>query len=243
MSLVGVERDGAVAIVRLQRDEKLNAISTEVERALQDALASEEVRTAAAVVITGEGRAFSAGADISEFKERDPEAIVSYYRGTGGVYEQFAALPQPTVAAIHGYCLGGGLELALAADFRVADDSAVLGFPEVSIGILPSSGGTVRATRLLGPAGAKQLILLGDRITARDALALGLLTEVTEDALAGALVLARRLAELPPTAVAVAKSAIHAAAESSHETALAVERLAYGLLAQTRAARDAAEGF
>ena len=152
MSLVGVERDGAVAIVRLQRDEKLNAtLDRGRAGASGRARRARRCATAAAVVITGEGRAFSAGADISEFKERDPEAIVSYYRGTGGVYEQFAALPQPTVAAIHGYCLGGGLELALAADFRVADDSAVLGFPEVSIGILPSSGGTVRATRLLGP--------------------------------------------------------------------------------------------
>ena len=243
MSLVGVDQDGPVAVIRLQRDEKLNAISTAVERELQDTLAGDAVRAAKAVVIAGEGRAFSAGADVSEFADRDPEAILRYYRDTGGVYESFAALPQPTVAAIHGYCLGGGLELALAADFRIADESAVLGFPEVGIGILPSSGGTVRATRLLGPAGAKRLILLGDRVSAQEALALGLLTEVTEDAVARALELAHRLAALPPTAVAVAKSAIHAAAESSHETALAVERLAYGLLAQTKAARDAAEGF
>lgn len=243
MSLVGVERDGAVAVIRLQRGEKLNAISTAVEQELHAALVGDEVRTSSAVVVAGEGRAFSAGADISEFAERDPEAILRYYETTGGVYEEFAALRQPTVAAIHGYCLGGGLELALAADFRIADESALLGFPEVGIGILPSSGGTVRATRLLGPAGAKKLILLGDRVAARDALALGLLTDVVPDAFAGALDLARRLAELPPAAVAVAKAAIHAAAESSHETALAVERLAYGLLAQTRAARDAAGGF
>lgn len=243
MTFVGVERDGPVAVIRLQRDEKLNAISTAVERELQEALAGDAVRTSSAIVIAGEGRAFSAGADISEFADRDAESILRYYRDTGGVYEQFASLPQATVAAIHGYCLGGGLELALAADFRIADESAVLGFPEVSIGILPSSGGTVRATRLLGPAGAKRLILLGDRVAARDALALGLLTEVTEDAHARALELAHRLAELPAAAVAVAKSAIHAAAESSHESALAVERLAYGLLAQTRAARDAATGF
>ncbi|HEY1513810.1 MAG TPA: enoyl-CoA hydratase/isomerase family protein [Gaiellaceae bacterium] len=241
MSLIAVEREGAVALVRLDRDEKLNAISTALERELSDALASDDVRSSRAVVIAGTGRAFSAGADITEFADRDPEAILRYYRETGNVYEELASLPQPTLAAIHGYCLGGGLELALAADFRIADQSAVLGFPEVGLGILPSSGGTVRATRLLGAARAKNLILLGDRIPALEALALGLVGEVVADAPARALELARRLAELPPAAVAVAKAAIDAAAESSHEAALLIERIGYGLLAQTEDARKALE--
>jgi enoyl-CoA hydratase/carnithine racemase len=232
VSFVAVERDGAVALVRLERDEKLNAISTAVERELSAALASDEVRTSRAVVISGSGRAFSAGADVTELADRDPEAILRYYRETGGVYEELAALPQPTLAAIHGYCLGGGLELALAADFRIADESAVLGFPEVGIGILPSSGGTARATRLVGAAQAKRLILLGDRLSAAEALAAGLVTEVVADAPARALELARRLAELSPAAVAVAKAAIDAAAQSSHDAALLIERLAYAVLAQ-----------
>jgi enoyl-CoA hydratase/carnithine racemase len=232
VSFVAVERDGAVALVRLERDEKLNAISTAVERELSAALASEEVRTSRAVVISGSGRAFSAGADVTELADRDPEAILRYYRETGGVYEELAALPQPTLAAIHGYCLGGGLELALAADFRIADESAVLGFPEVGIGILPSSGGTARATRLVGAAQAKRLILLGHRLSAGEALAAGLVTEVVADAPARALELARRLAELSPAAVAVAKAAIDAAAQSSHDAALLIERLGYAVLAQ-----------
>jgi enoyl-CoA hydratase/carnithine racemase len=232
VSLISVERDGAVALITLDRDEKLNAISTAMERELGDALASEDVRTSRAVVIAGAGRAFSAGADITEFADRDPEAILRYYGETGNVYEEFAALPQPTVAAIHGYCLGGGLELALAADFRIADESAVLGFPEVGIGILPSSGGTVRATRFLGAAQAKRLILLGDRLSAQEGLAVGLVTEVVADAPSRAVELARRLAELPPTAVAVAKAAIDAAAESPREVALMIERLGYALLSQ-----------
>ena len=232
MSLVTLERDGAVAVIRLDRDEKLNAISTAMERELSTALAADDVRTSRAVVIAGTGRAFSAGADITEFADRDPDAILRYYRETGNVYEEFASLPQPTVAAVHGYCLGGGLELALAADFRVADASAVLGFPEVGIGILPSSGGTVRATRLVGPGRARELILLGDRVSAADALALGLVTEVVDDAPARALELARRLAELPPAAVAVAKAAIDAATESSRDVALMIERLGYAVLSQ-----------
>ena len=232
MSLLTVGRDGAVALITLDRDEKLNAISAAMERELSDALASDDVRTSRAVVIGGSGRAFSAGADITEFADRDPEAILRYYRETGNVYEELAALPQPTVAAIHGYCLGGGLELALAADFRIADESAVLGFPEVGIGILPSSGGTVRATRLVGPARARKLILLGERVSATDALTLGLLTEVVADAPARALELARRLADLPPAAVAVAKAAIDAATESSRDVALMIERLGYAVLSQ-----------
>ncbi len=243
--LVRVEREGAVCIVRLSRAEKLNAISTAVERALQDALAGDEVRASSCVVLTGEGRAFSAGADISEFADRDADAVLRYYRESGAVYEQLASLPQPTISAIHGYCLGGGLELALATDFRIADETAMLGFPEVGIGILPSSGGTARAARLLGAARAKELILLGERWDARASLAAGLLTEVVAEgaALERALEVAQALAAQPAAAVAVAKQAIDAAAESSHEGALLVERLAYGLLAQTAAARDAAERF
>jgi enoyl-CoA hydratase/carnithine racemase len=244
-SLVETRRDGGVCILQLRREEKLNALSGAVERALAEALAGEDVRGSACVVLTGSGRAFSAGADITEFRERDAEAVLRYYRESGAVYEQVAALPQPTIAAIHGYCLGGGLELALATDFRVADETAVFGFPEIGLGILPSSGGTTRAARLLGPARAKELILLGGRRSAEEALAIGLVTEVVAEgrALERALELGRSLAELPPVALAVTKQAIDAAPEASRDVSLLVERLAYGLLAQTEAARDAAEGF
>jgi enoyl-CoA hydratase/carnithine racemase len=244
-ALVDVRRAGAVSVLTLQRPEKLNALSSAVERALAEALTSDELRSSACVVLTGAGRAFSAGADISEFSKRDPEAILRYYRETGRVYEEVAALSQPTISAVHGYCLGGGLELALATDFRIADESAVLGFPEVGLGILPSSGGTVRAARLLGAAQAKRLILLGGRLNAAESLEAGLVTEVVAEgrALERALELAGALAELPPAAVSVAKQAIDAAADSSPAAAHLIERLAYGLLAQTTAAREAAEGF
>jgi enoyl-CoA hydratase/carnithine racemase len=117
MSVVELAREGEVAVLRLNRPEKLNAISSEVERALHKALASAVVRASGAVVVAGEGRAFSAGADISEFEGRSPEDVLRYYRETGGVYEELAALPQPTIAAIHGYCLGGArLALALGSD-------------------------------------------------------------------------------------------------------------------------------
>jgi enoyl-CoA hydratase/carnithine racemase len=241
MSFVEVARDGQVCILTLQREEKLNALSGEVERDLGLALDDDAVRSSACVVLTGAGRAFSAGADITEFRERTPEAVIAYYRATGDVYERVAALPQPTIVAIHGYCLGGGLELALATDFRIADDSAVFGFPEVSLGIVPSSGGTHRLVRLVGPGRAKQLVLIGGRLDASAALAAGLVNEIAADARDRALELAHGLAELPPLAVSLTKRAIDLMPETSREAGILIERLAYGMLAQSDDARRLAD--
>jgi enoyl-CoA hydratase/carnithine racemase len=245
MTLVGLNRDGPVCILTLQREEKLNALSSELEGELAGALDDERVRSSACVVLTGAGRAFSAGADITEFRGRTPESIAAYYRDTGHVYERIASLPQPTLSAIAGYCLGGGLELALATDFRIADETAVFGFPEVLLGILPSSGGTHRLVRLVGPARAKQLVLLGGRLDAAAALAAGLLTEAVAAgaALERALELARSLAELPALAVSLTKQAIDAMPEASREAGILIERLAYGMLAQSEAARSRAESW
>lgn len=243
--LVERERHGPVCLLTLNRPEKLNALSTALERALAGALASEEVRTSAAVVVTGAGRAFSGGADVTELRDATPAAIAAYYRETGDVYERFAGLPQPTLAAIHGWCVGGGLELALAADFRVADETATFRLPEVSIGIVPSSGGTHRLVRLLGTARAKELVLLRERVDAGEALRLGLVTEVVAEgaALERAVELGQGLAELPPLAVAVAKQAIDALGEASREVGVLIERLAYAALAQTPEAQGAIDAF
>jgi enoyl-CoA hydratase/carnithine racemase len=241
--LVDARSEGGVCVLTLRREAKLNALSAVLERALAEALARDEVRNAACVVLTGSGRAFSAGADVDELRARSPEAVLEYYEATGGVYEQLAALPQPTLSAIGGHCLGAGLELALATDFRIADETAQFGFPEVGLGILPSSGGTERITRLLGPARAKELILLRTRIDAHEALACGLVSEVVPpgEALDRALALAHGLAELPRLAASVAKQAIDAVPESSRAAALLIERLAYATLAQTEDARAAPE--
>jgi enoyl-CoA hydratase/carnithine racemase len=243
--LVDVRAEGPVAVLTLRRERKLNALSTALEGALDAALDSAEVRAARALVITGGPRAFSAGADVNELRDQDPAAILDYYRATGGVYERVAALAQPTIAAIAGWCLGGGLELALACDFRVAEAGAAFGLPEVRIGILPSSGGTHRLARLVGSARAKELVLLRERINADEAAAFGLVTEVVADggALGRALELAQGLAELPPLAAAVAKQALDAMPEASREAGLLVERLGYGLLAQTAHAAEAAAAF
>jgi enoyl-CoA hydratase/carnithine racemase len=244
-ALVEIESRGPAAVITLSRADKLNALSTELERQLSEALRGERVRGAAAVIVAGGPRAFSAGADVTEMRDLDPASILAYYRETGGVYEEVAALPQPTIAAIGGHCLGGGLELALACDFRVADATASFGLPEVAIGIVPSSGGTHRLARLVGTARAKELILLRERFGPDEARAHGLVTETVPEgeALTRALELAERIAALPPLAVTIAKQTIDAMPESSREAGLALERLAYGLLAQTDDAREAADAF
>jgi len=243
--LVELTEHGEVSVVRLRREEKLNALSAEVEGALAEALRDTRLTDSRCVVFTGSERAFSAGADVNEFADLDPAAIAGYYRATGAVYESVADLPQPTIAAISGYCLGGGLELALACDLRVADATAVFGFPEVGLGILPSSGGTLRVVRIAGPARAKELVLLGERFGAADARELGLVTEAVAEgeALPRALELGARLAELPPLALTTAKQAIDAMPDSSREAGLLLERFAYALLAQTADAGDAVERF
>lgn len=231
--LVALRTDGPACVVTLTRPAKLNAISNAMERELCDALASDELRAASVVVFTGGPDVFSAGADVTEMRDQDPAAIIGYYRGTGDFAERIADLPQPTLSAISGWCLGGGLELALATDFRIAHPDAVFGLPEVEIGIVPSSGGTHRLVRLLGAARAKELILLRDRVTTTEALRLGLVTELADDPLARSLQLAQRLASLPPLAVQLNKDIVDRMADAPRGAALGLERLAYGLLAQT----------
>jgi enoyl-CoA hydratase/carnithine racemase len=243
--LIGRKHEGGVAVLTLQREEKLNALSSALEAELLDALLDEAVRNSRCIVFVGAGKAFSAGADINEFRDSDPAAIAQYYAETGDVYEHIAALRVPTIAAIHGWCLGGGLELALAVDFRIADESAAFGLPEVALGILPSSGGTHRLVRMLGPAKAKELMLLGRRFDAEEARRLGLVTEVVPAgrALERSLEIGRELAELPPLAVQTAKQAADVMLEASREAGMLIERLAYAALAQTPEAKDAAEEF
>jgi enoyl-CoA hydratase/carnithine racemase len=239
--VVALERHEHACVVRLTRPAKLNAISEQVERELCDALLHPEVRDAPCVIFTGSEKVFSAGADLSETRGYAPDEILATYRATGDFAERVADLPQPTLSAISGYCIGGGLELALATDFRIAEENADFRFPEVALGILPSWGGTQRAVRLLGPARAKELVLLRERVDAPTALSLGLVTEVVGAgrALPRALELAERLSGLPRLAVSVTKQVIDALPETSRTAGLGLERMAYGLLAQSEDATEA----
>jgi enoyl-CoA hydratase/carnithine racemase len=231
-------------VIRLERPAKLNAISEQIERELCDALERPEVREAPCVIFTGGEKVFSAGADLGETRDYGPGGILATYRATGDFAERVADLAQPTLSAIAGYCIGGGLELALATDFRIAEEGSDFRFPEVALGILPSWGGTQRAVRLLGPARAKELILLRDRVDAPKALSLGLVTEVVPNggSLPRALELAERLSGLPRLAASVTKQVIDSLPETSRQAGLGLERMAYGLLAQTGEATQALTG-
>lgn len=229
---VDVRLEGDIAVVTLNRERKLNALSTHMEGELLRALESAAVADSRAVVVTGGDKVFSAGADTSELREMTPAAITRYYRATGHVYETFAALPQPTVVAVTGYCLGGGLELALAADVRVADPGAVFGFPEVAINILPSSGGVTRASRVLGAGRARDLVLRGRRIDGAHAENWGLITELSPagEHLAVAIDVARELCQYHPLTISVTKQVMQASLDSSQSASLLLEQLSYALL-------------
>jgi enoyl-CoA hydratase/carnithine racemase len=238
MSLIEIAGHGPVALLRLNRPEKLNALSTALERELDAALDDARVRAAGAVVVAGNERAFSAGADVGEIQSAGAADALAYYRDTGGVYERIAGLAQPTVAAIRGWCLGGGFELALACDFRIADSAATFGLPEVEIGILPSSGGTVRLVKAIGALRAKELILLRRRLPAAALAEMGLVTEVVDgDPEPRALAVASELAALPALAVQLAKQAADAAEDASRDAALLIEQLAYAALAEAGGTR------
>ena len=158
--------------------------------------------------------------------------IIDYYAGSGSVYEVFAGLPQPTVAAITGYCLGGGLELALAADIRIADPAADFGFPEVGIGILPSSGGLTRIVRAVGEGRARDLVLRGRRFDARQAEQWGIVSEIAcpREHVKRATEIAHELAGYSPVALRVTKRVLDAGIDAPRETALLLEQLAYAVL-------------
>ncbi len=203
------EKKGAVGLLTLNRPEALNALShplmDELEKALDECAADSAVR---AVVLTGSDKAFAAGADISEMEglnaaqmRLDPHL---------SRWDKVATFPKPTIAAISGYALGGGLELALACDLRIASETAVLGQPEILIGVIPGAGGSVRLARLLGRARALEMLLTGKRISAHEALKLGILNRVVpiELFLEEALKLAREIAAMPPLAVAAVKKSV-----------------------------------
>jgi enoyl-CoA hydratase/carnithine racemase len=235
--------DGAVATIRLHRPEKKNSLNAEMRHEtaslLNDLARQSRIR---AVVITGGDEIFCAGADISEMGG-PPNAESSYRhaRDFQILFDQVESLPQPVIAAISGYALGGGCELALAADFRIASENARFGLPEIKIGAFPGGGGTQRLARLIGIAKAKEMILTGDPITAEEALAAGLVMKVVPvgKCLEEATRLAAKLAALPRLALQASKMLIHRSQELDLATGLEFEARTFGALAHTH---DLAEG-
>jgi enoyl-CoA hydratase len=243
MSPVRSERRGAVALLTLDRADALNALDRELLQDLEVRIA--EVTPDASVralVLTGAGRAFAAGADIAQMRGMTPAEAESFSRLGHRVFGALEALPIPTIAAVNGYALGGGCELASACDWIYASAKARFGQPEVNLGIIPGFGGTSRLARRVGLARAKEMVLTGVPLPAEEALRIGLVNRVfpPEELLAGALAAGETIAAKGPLAVATAKRIMQEGQDVDPRVAHALEQHAFGLVFSTE---DRAEGM
>ncbi|MDB2250536.1 enoyl-CoA hydratase-related protein [Halorubrum ezzemoulense] len=238
--------DRGVATITVDRPEQLNALTAETLEAIEDALDEAAERDARALVIAGAGdEAFVAGADISHMVDLSTPEAQAYAELGHRVADAIETFPAPTIAAVDGYAFGGGCELALACDLRVAAESAVLGQTEIDLGIIPGWGGTQRLPALVGDEVARRLIFLGERIDATEAAEVGFVGEVVadddfEDRIDD---LAGELAAKPATALRAAKEALNAASEGSAATGLALERRAWAGLFGTHDQREGMTAF
>ncbi len=230
--------------ITLHRPEALNALNTallgELAEVLADADRDDAIR---AVVLTGSRRAFAAGADINEMAERDLVGMLDDPRQRH--WAAIARFSKPIVAAINGFTLGGGCELAMHADIRIAGEDAKFGQPEINLGIMPGAGGTQRLVRAVGQALATQMVLTGEPISARRALEAGLISEITQPELTveRATAIAERIAEKAPLAVRLAKEALHKALDTDLATGLRFERHAFTVLAGTADREEGIKAF
>ncbi len=218
MSMIQLEKQGSVAVLRIDRPEAMNSLNAQVLSELNDGLdAVESDPEIKAIIITGEGKAFVAGADIAFMHGLDEQSGYDFGRLGQQVFRRIETMEKPVIAAVNGFALGGGCELAMACDIRIASDRAKFGQPEVGLGIIPGYSGTQRLPRLVGKGKAMELILTGSIITADTARSAGLVDQVVspESLMDEALVMAQKIAANGPVAVAYAKKAIQQGMELS----------------------------
>ncbi|HEX2066481.1 MAG TPA: enoyl-CoA hydratase-related protein, partial [Candidatus Thermoplasmatota archaeon] len=234
-----------VSLVTFDRPEALNALSPTVLADLAACLDEVEARRPRALVVTGEGKAFIAGADIQAMRAMDSAAAAAYTRQGHQVLDRLAALPCPVIMAINGFAFGGGLELALAGDLLLASEKAQLGLPEVGLGIHPGFGGTQRLPRRVGLGHAKDLVLTGRTVSAREAKEMGLVNAVLppEQLLEHALSVARGIAQKAPLAVAGAKASLDRGLDAGLARGLAIEQDSVVLLFATQDKKEGLDAF
>ncbi|MGH7662554.1 MAG: enoyl-CoA hydratase/isomerase family protein [Vulcanimicrobiaceae bacterium] len=243
-----LDQSGGIALITMNRPSVLNALSTELLAELADVLRTMDAdRRVRAAILTGSGeKAFAAGADIAEFKQIDGAiAGAAFARSGQAIVAQIAHMRIPVIAAVNGFALGGGCELALACDIRIASENARFGQPEVNLGLLPGYGGTQRLTRLAGMGAAMYLCLSGEMIDAGEALRIGLVQKVMPQAslLDEARRLAGVIASKAPLAVEAAKRAIVAGAEVPLDRGTEIEALHFGSMMTTDDFREGTAAF
>ena len=242
---VRLETADGVGTIRLERP-PMNALSAQVQEeiraAAREATERADVR---AVIVYGGPKVFAAGADVKEMAGWSYQQMVDRSKGLQSAFTAVAAIPKPTIAAVTGYALGGGCELALCCDLRIAGDNAKLGQPEVLLGIIPGAGGTQRLPRLVGPSRAKEIIFTGRFVAADEALRIGLVDQVVapDDVFTAAFELALRLAAGAPYALRAAKEAIDSGLEVDLATGLELERLQFAGLFATEDRAIGMESF
>jgi enoyl-CoA hydratase len=233
-----------VVLLRINRPEARNALNIEVRKLLAKHLGEiGEDTTTRAVVLTGNEKSFAAGADIKEMA--DAGTIEMLQRGAHKLWRTIAGCPKPVIAAVSGYALGGGCELAMTCDIIVAGESARFGQPEVNIGIIPGGGGTQRLTRAVGKYKAMKYILTGELFSAKEALDMGLISEMVPDpeVEGRAIDLARQIATLPPLALQLAKEAVLAGMEAPLSAALALETKSIQILFSSQDQKEGMRAF
>jgi enoyl-CoA hydratase/carnithine racemase len=242
---VRLEAADGVGTIRLDRP-KMNALNAQVQEEIREAAAEAGARDdVKAVVVWGGERVFAAGADIKEMADMSYTDMVKRSTGLTSAFTAVARIPKPVVAAVNGYALGGGCELALCADIRIAAEDATLGQPEILLGIIPGAGGTQRLSRLVGPSRAKDLIFTGRFVPAAEALAIGLVDRVVpaDQVYAEAVAWAGQFAGAATYAVRAAKEAIDRGLEVDLETGLEIERQQFAALFATRDRSIGMESF
>ena len=242
---VRVESADGIATIRLDRP-KMNALNAQVQDEIAAAAAQVSADNAVrAVILYGGERVFAAGADIKEMASMGYPAMAARSAALQASFTAVADIPKPVVAAVTGYALGGGLELALCADFRVLGESAKVGQPEILLGIIPGAGGTQRLPRLIGPAKAKDLIFSGRHVAADEALAIGLADKVVPDAevYQAARDMVAQYAVGPALALSAAKQAVNKGLEVDLATGLEIERLHFAALFATEDQKNGMSSF
>lgn len=242
MALVLLEQQGNVGVLTINRPEALNALNSAVLDELDAAItAVEQNSEIRAVILTGAGRSFVAGADIAEMKEFSSIDGRRFGVRGSGIFLRLENLAKPVIAAVNGFALGGGCELAMACDIRIASENAAFGLPELGLGILPAGGGTQRLAKLVGVGRAKEIILTGRTVKAEEALSIGLANRIVplETLMDEALETARRIAQKGPFAARLAKQAVNASLSTDEDAGMLIEALSYGLVI---ASEDRMEG-